>query len=95
MYNFLKGRLVAVRLTLLVTAGLLVGIGIVTIYSVGHPAESSPAGPGGELAVYWKKQVIFFVIGMGGFIFVNSINYRRFGQSTMAQNTAHSLVAQS
>lgn len=70
----------AVRITLLVAAGLLVGIGIATIYSVGHPAESSPAGPGEDLSAYWKKQVLFFVIGMGGLIAVNSINYRRFGQ---------------
>ncbi len=82
MYNFLKGRLVAVRLTLLVAAGILIGIGVATIYSVGHPAESSPAGPGGDLSAYWKKQIIFVVVGIGGFIAVNSINYRRFGQTS-------------
>lgn len=80
MFDFLKGRLIAVRITLLVAAGLLVAIGIATIYSVGHPAESSPAGPGEDLSGYWKKQVLFFVIGIGGFIGVNLINYRRFGQ---------------
>lgn len=80
MYNFLKGRLIAVRITLLVVAGLLVAIGIATIYSVGHPAESSPAGPGEDLSGYWKKQALFFVVGMAGFIAVNMINYRSFGQ---------------
>ncbi|MBN2317370.1 MAG: rod shape-determining protein RodA [Sedimentisphaerales bacterium] len=72
--------MIAVRITLLVAAGLLVVIGIATIYSVGHPAESSPAGPGEDLSGYWKKQVLFFFVAMAGFIAVNVINYRRFGQ---------------
>lgn len=80
MYNFLKGRLVAVRLCLLLTALLLVAIGITTIYSVGHPAEQGPAGQVEEdLAGLWKKQLIFTLAGIGGFIVVNLINYRRFG----------------
>ncbi|MFC1634660.1 FtsW/RodA/SpoVE family cell cycle protein [Planctomycetota bacterium] len=70
----------AVRITLLVAAGILIGIGIATIYSVGNPAETSPAGPGGGLSAYWKKQIIFVVVAMGGFLAVNSINYRRLGQ---------------
>ncbi|MGD8500426.1 MAG: FtsW/RodA/SpoVE family cell cycle protein, partial [Phycisphaerales bacterium] len=79
MYNFLKGRLVAVRLCLLAAALILIGIGIATIYSVGHPAEQSPAGETENLGGYWKKQIIFAVVGMAGFIAVNSISYRRFG----------------
>ncbi len=82
MENFLKGRLVAVRMTLLVAAGILIGIGIATIYSVGNPAEPSPAGPGGDLSAYWKKQIIFAVVGVVGFIAINSINYRRLGQAS-------------
>jgi rod shape determining protein RodA len=82
MYNFLKGRLAAVRVTLLAAAGILILIGIATIYSVGNPAEASPAGPGGDLSTYWKKQVLFAVIGMGGFIAVNAVNYRRFGNAS-------------
>jgi cell division protein FtsW (lipid II flippase) len=80
MYNFLKGRLTAVRVTLLVAAGMLILIGIATIYSVGNPAEPSPAGPGGGLSAYWKKQIIFFGVGLLGFAAVNAVNYRRFGQ---------------
>jgi rod shape determining protein RodA len=82
MYNFLKGRLAAVRVTLLAAAGILILIGIATIYSVGNPAEASPAGPGGDLSTYWKKQVLFAVIGLGGFIAVNAVNYRRFGNAS-------------
>ncbi len=44
MYNFLKGRLLLVRVCLLAATFLLVVIGIVTLYAVGHPAEASP-GP--------------------------------------------------
>ena len=82
MVNFLKGRLVAVRVALLLAAGMLILIGIATIYSVGNPAESSPAGPGEALNTFWKKQIIFVVVGLAGFILVNVINYRWFGQTS-------------
>ncbi len=79
MYNFLKGRLIVVRLTLLAATLTLVAIGIAAIYSVGNPVESSPANQPGDLAGLWKKQVIFAAIGVVGFIAVNLVNYRRFG----------------
>ena len=79
MYNFLKGRLVAVRICLLVSVLLLIAIGIATIYSVGHPAEPSASSRTDSLSGYWKKQVMFAIIGFFCFIAVNSINYRRFG----------------
>lgn len=79
MYNFLQGRMVAVRLCLLGAALILIGIGIATIYSVGHPAEESPAGQTERLAVFWKKQVVFAVLGGFVFVIVNSINYRWWG----------------
>jgi rod shape determining protein RodA len=80
MYNFLKGRLVVVRLCLLVTSLTLVAVGIVTIYSVGHPADAGPASRiEGELGGYWERQIIFAGLGIFGFIIVNLINYRRFG----------------
>lgn len=80
MYNFLKGRLFVVRLTLLTAALALVIIGIAAIYSVGHPAEPSPASRPGSLSNYWEKQVGFAVIGVVVFIVVNMVNYRRFGR---------------
>ena len=82
MFSFLKGRLVAVRVCLLAAALILICIGIATIYAVGHPAESSSAPQKEDLSGYWKKQVMFLVVGLAGFIVVNSINYRRFGQAS-------------
>ena len=79
MYEFLKGRLIFVRLCLLAAALALVAVGIMTIYSVGHPAQPCPAGQDGDLGSFWEKQVKFAVIGVIGFIAVNLINYRRLG----------------
>ncbi|MBN2588591.1 MAG: rod shape-determining protein RodA [Sedimentisphaerales bacterium] len=79
MNNFLKGRLLTVRICLLLATFALIAIGIATIYAVGHPAESSPSNRIGALAGNWKKQVVFAAIGFAGFLVVNAINYRRFG----------------
>ena len=78
MNNFLQGRLRFVRLCLLASTLALVAIGIATIYAVGHPAEPTPANQA-ELAGFWKKQLIYAVIGFLGFLAVNLINYRRLG----------------
>jgi cell division protein FtsW (lipid II flippase) len=79
MHNFMQGRLVAVRLCLLGATLLLIGIGIATIYSVGHPAEESPAGQSDDLAGKWTKQVMFAGLGVFVFIIVNLVNYRWWG----------------
>ncbi len=79
MYNFLKGRLIIVRFTLLAATLALVAIGIAAIYAVGHPADASQPG---ELGILWKKQVIFAAIGALAFIAVNLINYRRLGAAS-------------
>ena len=79
MYNFIKGRLIIVRICLLVAALILVGIGIATIYSVGNPAELSPSSRSGVLSSLWKKQVAFAAVAIIGFLFVNLINYRNLG----------------
>jgi len=79
MHNFLKGRLLFVRLTLLVAALGLVAVGVAAIYSASHPAEYSPASQTGNLGNLWKKQLVFAAIGMAGFIAANFVNYRRFG----------------
>ncbi|MHC4583922.1 MAG: FtsW/RodA/SpoVE family cell cycle protein [Planctomycetota bacterium] len=79
MYNFLKGRLIIVRLCLLVATLILVCIGIATIYSVGHPAELSSASETGNLANHWKKQIAFAAVAIVGFVLMNTVNYRRFG----------------
>jgi cell division protein FtsW (lipid II flippase) len=82
MYNFLQGRLVAVRICMLAATVLLIGIGIATIYAVGHPAEDSPAGQTEDLSGYWKKQVGFAFVGLVGFVIVNLINYRWWGTAS-------------
>lgn len=79
MLSFLRGRLVAVRLCLLITTLALVAIGVATIYSVGHPAEPSAAGKMEGIANLWKKQLVFAVIGIVGFVAANLVNYRRLG----------------
>ena len=79
MYKFLKGRLMVVRLTLLAATLALVVMGIAAIYSVGYPAQASPASQTADLSNLWKKQVIFAVIGVVGFIAANFVNYRRLG----------------
>ncbi len=80
MYSlFLKGRLRIVRLCLVAATLALIAIGIATIYSVGHPAEPSPASQTGDLSNFWKKQLIFAAIAAVAFIAANLVNYRRFG----------------
>ncbi|MDT8301613.1 MAG: FtsW/RodA/SpoVE family cell cycle protein [Sedimentisphaerales bacterium] len=58
---------------------VLVGIGIATIYSVGNPAELSPASETGNLGGLWKMQVKYTGVAIFGFIVVNLVNYRRLG----------------
>ncbi|MCJ7777753.1 MAG: rod shape-determining protein RodA [Sedimentisphaerales bacterium] len=80
MFNFLKGRLKFIRLCLLIITLTLITIGIATIYAVGHPAEPGVATrieP--ELSNLWKKQLMFALLSLIGFVAVNLVNYRRFG----------------
>lgn len=82
MNNFMKGRLLAVRLCMAGATLALVVIGILTIYAVGHPAEPSPAGQTEDLGNLWKKQLVFAGIAMAAFVAVNLVNYRRFGAAS-------------
>ncbi|MBN2456442.1 MAG: rod shape-determining protein RodA [Sedimentisphaerales bacterium] len=79
MYEFLKGRLLGVRVVLLLAGLALIAVGVITIYSVGHPAQSSSAGKTIGLEHLWKKQLIFAAIALLGFVGANLINYRRLG----------------
>jgi len=91
MRNFLKGRLLLVRVCLLVCTFLLVAIGVATLYAVGHPAETSVGTDPeelAELAGYWKKQLMFAVIGLGGFVAANLVNYRKLGEASYAMYAA-------
>lgn len=69
----------ALRLCLFAAAFILIAVGITTVYSVGSPAESSPATETDELAGLWKRQLVFACIGLVGFTAVNLVNYRRLG----------------
>ena len=80
MYNFFKGRLLFVRLIMLLAALALVAIGIITIYSISNPVEVSPTNPTEKLSALWKKQTIFAVVAFFGFIAANLLNYRRLGE---------------
>jgi cell division protein FtsW (lipid II flippase) len=87
MRNFIKGRLLLVRVCLLVCTALLVAIGVATLYAVGHPVETSVGMDPGELAElagYWKKQLMFAIIGIGGFVAANLVNYRKLGEVSYA-----------
>jgi len=79
MQNFLHGRLMVVRLSLLAAVCLLLVVGIVVIYAVGHPADSSGGGQSAGLGGLWKKQILFAIVGLLGFIVVNLIDYRKAG----------------
>jgi len=68
-----------VRVCLLATVLVLVGIGIATIYAVGNPADRSPGSDVAQYAGQWKKQVVFAVVALAGFVAANLVNYRRLG----------------
>jgi len=79
MPKIIAGRLLFVRILLILAAGLLLTIGVATIYAVGHPAEPSAAANTAALVGLWKKQLLFAAVGTAAFIVVNLVNYRRLG----------------
>jgi len=79
MYNILTGRLLFVRLCLAAAALGLVAVGVLTIYSVGHPAETTTATNTAKLAGFLKKQLIFAALAAVAFVAVNLLSYRRLG----------------
>jgi len=79
MFNILQGRILTVRLVLITATLALLAVGIVTIYALGHPVETSPVSDVDQLRILWKKQLIFAGVGVLGFIVANLINYRKLG----------------
>jgi len=79
MKNFLKGRLIPVRLILMAACAALLAVGIAAIYSLGNPAEAGPSSQTAELANKWQKQTQYAAVGIACFIAVNLVNYRRLG----------------
>ncbi|NIA16992.1 MAG: FtsW/RodA/SpoVE family cell cycle protein [Planctomycetes bacterium] len=78
MFRFLQGRLVLVRMIMLVCVLALISIGIASIYASGNPAEDT-VGSFAAFSHYWKKQAVFAGVALAAFIAINAINYRRFG----------------
>jgi cell division protein FtsW (lipid II flippase) len=78
MLKIFTGRLIFVRLIMLTAMAGLIVIGITAIYASGNP--QSPAGPS-AFASGWKKQIVFTVVGLAGFIAVNMVDYRRLGSA--------------
>jgi rod shape determining protein RodA len=74
--NFFSGRLLAIRICLLVSMLLLIAVGIATLYAIGHPAEGKPSDDAG----LWKRQAVFGVLGLCALILANAVSYRSFGQ---------------
>lgn len=82
MYSFLKGRLFAIRLILMLAALALVAVGIVTIYAAGNPLNSGTSYST-ALSNTWQRQVIYAAIAIFAFLAANVINYRRLGQFSL------------
>jgi len=80
MLDLLKGRMMAVRIVLLITTMVLTIVGIVTIYAIGHPGQGGPDSQLSEMANMWKKQAVFACIGLAALVLVNFVNYRRLGE---------------
>ncbi|MDH7598703.1 MAG: FtsW/RodA/SpoVE family cell cycle protein [Sedimentisphaerales bacterium] len=65
---------------MLVAAGLLVCIGLATLYAIGHPAEGGPAAKDNALARLYSRQLAFAILGTIMLISVNAISYRTIGR---------------
>lgn len=82
MNRLLTGRLIPVRVLMLVAAAALVAVGIVAIYASENPAEQRPdSGTSGEQSGWqnWQKQLLFCPVAFVAFIAANAIGYRRLG----------------
>ncbi|MCD4831157.1 MAG: rod shape-determining protein RodA [Anaerohalosphaeraceae bacterium] len=78
MFNFLKGRLLLVRLIILGCMAALIVIGVVVIYASGNPNVENSASQMRNSGL-WKKQCVFAAAGFAGFVLINSFNYRKLG----------------
>lgn len=80
MFHLLTGRLLAVRIWLLLCASALILTGLATLYAIGHPADTSGAVKLDKVSGLFQRQVWFVLVGLGGFVAVNWVNYRDIGQ---------------
>ena len=75
MLKMFTGRLILLRMIMLSAMLVLVAIGILTIYAVGNPADAEP----NDFASSWKRQTVYAAAGLFAIVFINLVNYRRFG----------------
>ena len=66
------------RIILIVATMALITVGILSIYSVSNPAQGDSGGQISD-GGHWKKQIVFAIIAVAGFIVVNMVSYRRLG----------------
>jgi rod shape determining protein RodA len=78
MQTFVEGRLIPVRIIMLLTAAALITVGVITIYACEHP-DGPGTAPSTDGQQKWQKQLQFVVVGFFAFLAVNLVNYRRFG----------------
>ena len=92
--DILSGRFLGARIPLLLASVALVGIGLLTIYAIGHPqgstqhlaaaqgnADTPPDNPTNtnRYAGYWLRQAGFAAVGLACLVGVNFFDYRRLG----------------
>lgn len=82
IFEFLKGRMFATRLFLLISAAGLVIIGIMMIYASGNPAQTTDEQINAT-ANLWQKQLIYAGVGLVGFVVMNSFHYRKLGSASL------------
>jgi rod shape determining protein RodA len=75
MFTFLAGRLILIRVVMVVAMMCLIGIGIAAIYASDNPAGSESAGGLQD----WQKQVLFIAAGFVAITAVNIASYRVLG----------------
>lgn len=78
MQTFVEGRLIPIRLIMLLTTAAIITIGVITIYACEHP-DGPYTPPPTDATQKWQKQLQFAVVGFFAFLAVNFFNYRRLG----------------
>jgi rod shape determining protein RodA len=82
MINLFTGRIVVIRILMLMAMAALIGIGLATIYAAGNPDPTEAIGKVSVPPTAWKKQLIFAIAGLLALIAVNTIPYRLLGPAS-------------
>lgn len=79
MYQFLKGRLLLIRLILIAASALLILIGLLTIYA----AQTANSSKINDLDGFWQKQAVFSLAAVLAFLVINFFHYRQLGHLSL------------